>query len=928
MRLLCLIQMFSMVTVSAANLTGNPFYLENRTQPNVLSTTPLSGGDGFIAQNAISTLIWTTSGTVAAKVPAGSWVVALWTNSPGAASVVRVDILQGGASVGNSSADVNASGGGNHPTTFTIPINSALAFNNQTLGIRVTQVSGAPAQVIADGDFPSTLTYSSAQVAGGSIAGGSTTGSNSETTTATITSALYLEKQNGDSLLSNTALAGGDGFLAQALTVPLTWTTPNGLVSTVPAGSWAVTLWTNSPGAASIVRVDILQAGASVGNLSMDVNASGGGNHPTTFTIPISSAIVFNNQPLGIKITQVSGAVAQVVADGDFPSSLVWSSSTSGAGGTTSTTGTTGNSSSGGGAAAGTTTTNLFYAEGRNGALSLSSTALSSGDGFQPQSANTPLTWTTASPLTSIIPAGAWTVTLWTDSPGASSLVRVDVLQGGVSIGSSSMDVNASGGGNHITVFTIPITTSIAFSSQTLGLRVTRLSGAAAEIIADEDFPSTVAWTSSSSSTGGTTIGGTSSTGTSSGIGPANDGGTGISPATMTFAFNNTSPYPNSQVYVMIIGNDPHGSSSNMSWFNAATGKFQVMQPGDNNGIGSTPANVPPSTWNAGSKTYCPYSFTVAEHPSIALPWINSARIYYSYGHPVYMNNVVNILGNVMASEPGIPTTSDPNWYFPWDYLEFNWDGGGLNIDTTRVDAFCIPSNFTLKSQTGVSTQRGDLPGITHAQYVTAFQNYITGKNATATFGPCVLNNPGGMIVNAGSATIQAGQSGATYFDAYLDRVWSLYPEGGTNYFVLPIDGGPYQGQVNSAGQMVFTRAGDTVDHYYINRKPTTPEVISCAGVFNDPTNANGSTLADQLAVQAAMAATIDRTIADDPNLSTDWSNPATYYLKAPTNYYAAFWHINALGNLAYGFPYDDENSQSSDCNFIQPTTMTLNMWY
>jgi len=80
---------------------------------------------------------------------------------------------------------------------------------------------------------------------------------------------------------------------------------------------------------------------------------------------------------------------------------------------------------------------------------------------------------------------------------------------------------------------------------------------------------------------------------------------------------------------------------------------------------------------------------------------------------------------------------------------------------------------------------------MTHAQYVTAFQNYISGKNATSIFGPCVLNNPGGKIVNAGSAAIRAGQPGATYFDTYISKVWSLYPAGGSNYFNLPIQGGP-----------------------------------------------------------------------------------------------------------------------------------------
>ncbi|MEV7968112.1 beta-1,3-glucanase family protein [Sphaerisporangium sp. NPDC088356] len=38
----------------------------------------------------------------------------------------------------------------------------------------------------------------------------------------------------------------------------------------------------------------------------------------------------------------------------------------------------------------------------------------------------------------------------------------------------------------------------------------------------------------------------------------------------------------------------------------------------------------------------------------------------------------------------------------------------------------------------------------------------------------------------------------------------------------------------------------------------------------------------------------------------------ANYYLAAPANYYAKFWHDHAINHLAYGFPYDDYAGQSS----------------
>jgi F5/8 type C domain/Beta-1,3-glucanase len=48
-------------------------------------------------------------------------------------------------------------------------------------------------------------------------------------------------------------------------------------------------------------------------------------------------------------------------------------------------------------------------------------------------------------------------------------------------------------------------------------------------------------------------------------------------------------------------------------------------------------------------------------------------------------------------------------------------------------------------------------------------------------------------------------------------------------------------------------------------------------------------------------------------------SSPSQFYLAAPANYYAQFWHQNAISNLAYGFPYDDYAGQSSDISVTNP---------
>jgi hypothetical protein len=64
-------------------------------------------------------------------------------------------------------------------------------------------------------------------------------------------------------------------------------------------------------------------------------------------------------------------------------------------------------------------------------------------------------------------------------------------------------------------------------------------------------------------------------------------------------------------------------------------------------------------------------------------------------------------------------------------------------------------------------------------------------------------------------------------------------------------------------------------------------------------------------------AAALNRHVAQLP--VSQQSSPSQFYLAAPANYYAQFWHQNAINNLAYGFPYDDYAGQSSDISVTNP---------
>ena len=54
------------------------------------------------------------------------------------------------------------------------------------------------------------------------------------------------------------------------------------------------------------------------------------------------------------------------------------------------------------------------------------------------------------------------------------------------------------------------------------------------------------------------------------------------------------------------------------------------------------------------------------------------------------------------------------------------------------------------------------------------------------------------------------------------------------------------------------------------------------------------------------------------------WANPATFYLQAPANFYAKFWHDNAISGKAYGFPYDDVGGYSTFIAHDNPRYMLV----
>jgi hypothetical protein len=114
----------------------------------------------------------------------------------------------------------------------------------------------------------------------------------------------------------------------KTVTAPATWYTP-ALTGKFEEGAWTLGLFTTSPGASAVLRAEVFITAAdgsspvSLGSAQVDVNATGGGNHKSFFTLTGVPDLQLTNQRLKVVLTPVSGAAVQMVYNGnDFDSSL------------------------------------------------------------------------------------------------------------------------------------------------------------------------------------------------------------------------------------------------------------------------------------------------------------------------------------------------------------------------------------------------------------------------------------------------------------------------------------------------------------------------------------------------------------------------------------------------------------------------------
>ncbi|MFG3589967.1 beta-1,3-glucanase family protein [Streptomyces sp. NPDC047990] len=225
------------------------------------------------------------------------------------------------------------------------------------------------------------------------------------------------------------------------------------------------------------------------------------------------------------------------------------------------------------------------------------------------------------------------------------------------------------------------------------------------------------------------------------------------------------------------------------------------------------------------------------------------SQVYWSFNGQVHS----------IAEQPylDMPANSAGRMYFylgspngPYfDFIEFTVGNNVFNGNTTRVDAFGLKLAMRLHAKDGYDVEVGENRQTFAEDRATTIQRFTDA--VPDQFKVLARTQAPYRIIAPGSdPSFRAGGANANYFTSYAQSVG-----------------------VNAA----------------------TSDIFGCAA---------------SLAANPDMCAALNRHVATLP--ASQQADPAQYYKAAPANYYAKFWHDNAINHLAYGFPYDDVAGQSS----------------
>ncbi|WP_261898659.1 glycoside hydrolase family 64 protein, partial [Mycobacterium marinum] len=362
--------------------------------------------------------------------------------------------------------------------------------------------------------------------------------------------------------------------------------------------------------------------------------------------------------------------------------------------------------------------------------------------------------------------------------------------------------------------------------------------------------------------------------------------------------FINNTGLPDNQIYVTEIGQTTPG---HWAWID----QNGVAHPLDHDA-----ANAPGHLTKDGVN-YANMSFTLDQAGNLTTPSeFQGGRVFISMKQPLY---IAISSDNMGWAGPDPANPADPNYSTVYDWYEMTFNNGAIPFggNTTQVDQFGFPFSVTVTQD---SSGFAGTSGLTLSR-AQVFQQFAT--TVPTEFQSLVVHDATGDPVRILSPRTAQPGGLSTWLDPSINDFWTTYQ---TNQFNYDGPGYTVQGSVNASDQFVYsvTPTGGSSTTYTMV-KPTTAEVFAANGPFVGT--------AQQGAFLAELDAAFNRGVAISPD---QWSNVADYY---PTggrwNNWAEFFHSDSINNLAYGFPFDDVNSQSSVLildNSRPPTELLFNL--
>jgi hypothetical protein len=185
--------------------------------------------------------------------------------------------------------------------------------------------------------------------------------------------------------------------------------------------------------------------------------------------------------------------------------------------------------------------------------------------------------------------------------------------------------------------------------------------------------------------------------------------------------------------------------------------------------------------------------------------------------------------------------------------------------------------------------------------------NIFSGIAAQSDFARLVVGD--NLRVIAPGHGIESGLFSGSYFDSYIDQVWSTYTD---QDLVVTANNATYTGRV-SGGTLTFSGGPAPFS------KPSTLDAFYCNGALSAPNDGVTGPVA------AVLGAGINRSVlASNPNQPV--TDSSQYYQGSTTNHYSRVIHANMADGKAYGFPFDDVCSYASYVQDTSPSALTLTL--